>query len=288
MALTKYDKTLYPFESKWMKIKGNKIHYIDEGEGEIILFVHPPMTSSFMYRNMIKQLKINFRCIAFDFPAFGLSEQSSTYYNSIDTQAEIVEEFIKQLNLQQISFVMQECGGHAAMKVFLQKSELLKSVIFTDTLIFPVSKYPKIKRMLNFVNSGIFNFLNSNFNFLVRAMTNFGIQKRKLNKEERDTYKNIFHSKELRRTTTAMLQELVKQEKLLSEIETGFNTIFNQLPTLIIYGDKDPLTGFGVPQKINQLLLNSELHWIKGEGHFPHEGAPDEMCEIIKQWLINT
>lgn len=288
MALTTYDKSLYPFESKWIKIKGNKIHYIDEGQGEVILFVHPPMTSSFMYRNMIKQLKINFRCIAFDFPAFGLSEQSSTFHNSIDTQAEIVEEFIKQLNLQKINFVMQECGGHATMKIFLQRPELLKSVIFTDTIIFPVSQYPKIKRMLNFVNSGVFNFLNFNFNFLARAMTKFGIQKRKLSKAERDTYKNIFHSKDLRRTTTTMLQELVKQEKLLSNIEIGFNTIFNKIPALIIYGDKDPLTGFGVPQKIHQLLPNSELHWIRGEGHFPHEGAPNEMSEIMKQWLRKT
>jgi haloalkane dehalogenase len=288
MKLTAYDKSLYPFESKWIKIKGSKIHYIDEGQGDIILFVHPPMTSSFMYRNMIEVLKQNFRCLAFDFPAFGLSEPSSAYHNSIDSQSEIVEEFLKLLNLQNINFVMQECGGHAAMKVFLKNPSILKSVILTDTIIFPVSQYPKIKRMLNFVNGGIFNFLNSNFNFLARAMTKFGIQKRKLSKAERDTYKAIFHSKELRQTTTAMLQELVKQEKLLSEIENGFKTVFNKLPILIIYGDKDPLTGFGVPQKINQLLPNSELHWIKGEGHFPHEGAPGEMSEIMKRWLLKT
>jgi hypothetical protein len=30
---------------------------------------------------------------------------------------------------------------------------------------------------------------------------------------------------------------------------------------------------------------NTELHFIKGEAHFPHEGTPDEMSNIINNWL---
>lgn len=37
--------------------------------------------------------------------------------------------------------------------------------------------------------------------------------------------------------------------------------------------------------RIHQLLPNSELHWIKGEAHFPHEGAPEEMNLIVADWL---
>src|SRR5688500_15349964 len=162
-----YPPHLYPFQSKWTSINGQSIHYIDEGKGEVILFCHPPVASSFMYRNMIKILSKNFRCIALDFPGFGLSSLStdSSYKQSINSQAEILDLFLKNIQLRSAYLLMQECGGHAAMKVFIQQPEKLKGVIITDTIIFPVSQYPKIKRMLSLVNGPFFNFFNTNFNF---------------------------------------------------------------------------------------------------------------------------
>lgn len=283
-----YPKGLYPFQSKWIKINGNPVHYIDEGEGEIILFFHPPVTSSFMYRNMINKLSTKFRCIALDFPGFGLSELTpgTGYAPSIKAQATIVDEFIRVLHLTEpVYFLMQECGGHAAIKVFMQYPEKLKGIILTDTIIFPISTYPGIKKMLSFINGRVFNFFNSNFNFLIRAMTKFGIRNRKLSKEERNTYKLMFRTKASRRLITNMLYQLVEEENLMVQIQNTLETTFNKLPVLIIYGEKDPLTAMGIPQRINELLPNSELHFIKNEGHFPHEGDPDKMCELITRWI---
>lgn len=282
-----YPPHIYPFQSKWTTVNGNHIHYIDEGKGETILFCHPPVTSSFMYREMIKELSKNYRCIALDFPGFGLSVISpeSNYTQSINKQAEILDGLLKNIQLESTFLLMQECGGHAAMQVFIQQPNKLKGIVFTDTVIFPVSSYPKIKTMLSFVNSSVFNFININFNFLVRAMTRFGIRNRKLSKEERNTYKALFRTRKIRRTSTHMLYQLVVEEQLLSKIQTAFETTFNKLPALIIYGEKDPLTSMGVPQRINKLLPNSELHLIKGEGHFPHEGEPLKMSALISSWL---
>lgn len=282
-----YPANLYPFQSKWININGNSIHYIDEGKGEIILFFHPPVTSSFMYRNMIKSLSTNFRCITLDFPGFGLSEiASSAYVPSINAQAEIVDGFLKALQLPEpVYFLMQECGGHAAIKVFMQYPEKLKGIIITDTIIFPVSEYPRIKTMLSIINGRVFNFINSNFNFLIRAMTKFGIRNRKLSREERNTYKELFSKKTTRRVSTHLLHQLVTQENLLLQIKQTFETVFNKLPALIIYGEKDPLTAMRVPHRINKLLPNSELHFIKSEGHFPHEGEPGKMSELITAWI---
>jgi haloalkane dehalogenase len=283
-----YPLNLYPFQSKWTTINENSIHYIDEGKGETILFFHPPVTSSFMYRNMIKNLSTNFRCIALDFPGFGLSEvnSGSGYVPSITAQATIVEGFLRALQIPgPVYFLMQECGGHAAFKVFMQYPEKLKGIILTDTIIFPVSTYPRIKRVLSIINGRVFNFFNSNFNFLIRAMTRFGIRNRKLSKEERNTYKEIFRTRITRRISTYLLHQLVKEEQLLHQIQNAFETTFNNLPVLIIYGEKDPLTIMKVPQRINGMLPNSELHFIKNEGHFPHEGDPEQMSELITGWI---
>ena len=280
-----YNYALYPFQSRWLSINGNHIHYIDEGQGEIILFFHPPIASSFMYRHMIKLLSPDHRCIAIDFPGFGLSSAIDGFQYSIQTFSVIAEKFIEKLNLKDFYFVIQEVGGHAALLAIIKHPENLKGIILTDTIIFPVSQYPKLLKMLNIVNSSVFNFINSNFNLLIKISTKSGFGPRKLTKEERDTYFEMFDTKEKRKRTTMLLHELATQETLLQKIQNAFETTLNITPTLLVYGEKDSLTKLGVPQRIKEMLKNAELHIIKGVEHFPHEGKPEDISTIINNWI---
>lgn len=283
-----YNTIAYPFQGKWLNIDGNNTHYIDEGNGETILFFHPPVTSSFMYRNMIKLLSPGYRCIAIDFPGFGLSSASEGFQYSIKSLAEIAEKFIEILKLTNFYFVMQEVGGHAAFSAIMKHPEKLKGIILTDTIIFPVSQYPKLAKMLKIVNGNIFNFINSKFNLLIRISISSGFGPRKLTREERDTYLKMFDTKEKRKRTTMLLHELAAQEPLMKEIQASFETTFNDTPTLLIYGEKDSLTKLGVPHRISKLLKYAELHIIKGVEHFPHEGTPDAISDIISNWINLT
>ena len=65
---------LYPFESRWFESSAGRVHYVDEGEGQPILMCHGNPTWSFLYRNVIRSLRDRFRCIAVDYPGFGLSD----------------------------------------------------------------------------------------------------------------------------------------------------------------------------------------------------------------------
>jgi haloalkane dehalogenase len=80
------DKTLFPFASRWFEGGGPRVHYVDEGEGRAVVMFHANPTWSFWYRNVIKELRGEFRCIAMDYPGFGLSERPSGYgYTSTST-----------------------------------------------------------------------------------------------------------------------------------------------------------------------------------------------------------
>jgi haloalkane dehalogenase len=276
---------LFPFENKWMEIDGNKIHYTDEGKGATILFCHPSIATSFMYRDFIKELSVSYRCVALDFPGFGFSTASPGYTQTIESQSQIVEKFVASLQLENIYPVMQEIGGHAAMTALAKTPGKVKGIIITDTIIFPVSEYPKIARMLKLVNSPVFNFLNTNFNFLIRVAYRFGIRKRKLDDDERTIYKKLFATKKKRRLITRLLYQLKVEEELIQNVKRSFETIFNNLPVLLIYGDKDPMYQMGIAERIRKMVPDSTLCIIEGEAHFPHEGATGEMIMIIRDWL---
>lgn len=280
-------KKLFPFESKWVDIGGNQIHYIDEGHGNTILFCHPSIATSFMYRHLVRLLSPSCRCIALDFPGFGQSTAGKGYENSIQSQANIITQLVEKLSLRNLYPVVQEIGGHAAIISLLSTPQKIKGIIITDTILFPVSEYPRISRMLEFINGRFFNFLNTRFNFMIRVAYRFGIRNRKLSKDERQVYKDTFDTPEKRGLITCMLYQLKSEEAVMRRIKQGFETVLNAKPALLIYGSKDPVYELGIARRIKEMLPFSELHLIEDEGHFPHEGAPDQMAQIITKWMTD-
>ena len=74
------DQKLFPFTSQKLEINGNIIHYIDEGKGPVLLLLHGNPTWSFLYRHIVLKLASHFRCIALDYPGFGLSIPKADYH----------------------------------------------------------------------------------------------------------------------------------------------------------------------------------------------------------------
>ena len=61
------DDELFPFESRFIAIDGHTVHYVDEGSGPTLLLLHGNPTWSFVYRDVIRALRDEFRCVALDY-----------------------------------------------------------------------------------------------------------------------------------------------------------------------------------------------------------------------------
>lgn len=280
-----YNTELYPFKSRWIEIENNKMHYIDEGQGDVILFSHPPLASSFMYRKFVSILSKKYRCIAIDYPNFGLSKASEDYKMSLRSQSDILEQFILKRNLKNIFVLGHDTGGPSAFKVVIKHPNLFKGLILTDTIIYPVNEYPKLNNMLGIVGGSLFTWFNKTTNFLIKGTYKYGIKTRKLTKQEKNQYKLLFNTWSKRTSITRMLYSLKKSKLLMDTVKRGFETTLNKKQTLLIYGEEDPVNKLGIPDRIHALMQNSELYFIKNEGHFPHEAQPERMCEIIDNWI---
>jgi haloalkane dehalogenase len=54
---------LFPFESRFLDVLGHTIDYVDEGEGPVLLIYHGNPSWSFLYRQIIGELRSEFRCV---------------------------------------------------------------------------------------------------------------------------------------------------------------------------------------------------------------------------------
>jgi haloalkane dehalogenase len=59
-------RDLYPFDPHYLTLPGGQLHYLDEGAGQPLLFVHGNPTWSFYWRNLILGLRDRNRCVAVD------------------------------------------------------------------------------------------------------------------------------------------------------------------------------------------------------------------------------
>jgi len=71
-----------------------RVHYIDEGEGRPIVFCHGQPMWSFLYRNIVIGLRDQFRCVAMDYPGYGLSVRPEGYRYTPKEHAQVVGELV--------------------------------------------------------------------------------------------------------------------------------------------------------------------------------------------------
>ncbi|HVN27810.1 MAG TPA: alpha/beta fold hydrolase, partial [Candidatus Binataceae bacterium] len=91
---------VFPFRSRFIEVDSARLHYIDEGSGPTLLFLHGSPMWSFMFRHMIEALRSRYRCVALDMPGLGLSMAPLVRGHAFERVAHYYEEFVRKLDLQ--------------------------------------------------------------------------------------------------------------------------------------------------------------------------------------------
>src|SRR5215467_7276951 len=91
---------LFPVEHRFLDLDGHRIHYVDEGAGETLLLLHGNPAWSFLYRKIIAELRDEFRCVALDYPGYGLSTAAPGYGYTPREHSAVLERFVDILGLR--------------------------------------------------------------------------------------------------------------------------------------------------------------------------------------------
>jgi haloalkane dehalogenase len=111
MNIKKEISAAFPFESKYyLEVKGSKIHYIEEGEGDPILFLPGNPMLNYLWRNIIPYMTSQGRCIDPDLIGMGKSDKPDIDYGFQDS-FEYLDAFIKKLDLRNVTLVLHDWGS---------------------------------------------------------------------------------------------------------------------------------------------------------------------------------
>jgi haloalkane dehalogenase len=130
----------FPFESKYVEVLGSNIHYIDEGEGDPILFLHGQPTSSYLWRNIIPHLTSQGRCIAPDLIGFGKSDKPDIEYRFFD-HVKYIEGFIDALGLRNITLVVHDWGSGLGLHYAMRNESNIKGIAMMEAILMSIPSW---------------------------------------------------------------------------------------------------------------------------------------------------
>jgi haloalkane dehalogenase len=279
------DERLYPFQSHLVEIEGHRIHYVDEGAGPTLFFVHPGVGWSLMYSDMIQILRARFRCIALDLPDYGLSSPASGYRHTLTGDSRLIERFIQTLHLSEITLCSHDLTGSIALGVVARRPEWFRAVIILPSFAWPLERYRKVYAMIWVMGSSLLRSLSTRFNFFLEY-TLWAITKKPkqpFSAQEKQAYRGANGDRAVRRVPHDLFKSVTKSHDYLADLEQRLRAI-KDLPALLIFGDMDGSIKMGWLARLQGIFPQHRSIVMPGAHHFPQVYDTPGVTEEIARW----
>lgn len=281
------DRNEYPFKSIFFSYNNVQQHYIDEGTGETILFVHGTPSWSFDFRNIIKKLAKQYRCIAIDHIGFGLSDKPSDIHYSTQYHSERLTAFIKELNLKNLHLVVHDFGGPIAINYAIQNNANVRSLTIINSWLWSSVGDPDFEKLKPVLKSPLLPFLYKYLNFSARFILPGAFGNKPLKRALRKQYTSPFQKPADRLGTIAFAKSLLNDQDWFDFLWKQIHQLKHK-PVLIIWGMKDPALKPKQLEKFTIAFPNACTIKLEGCGHFPQEEEPEAVSAAIQNFLKHS
>lgn len=276
------DPSLFPFRSQWLKIGECELHYVDEGSGDVILFLHGTPEWSFGYRHVIGDLRHSFRCVAPDMLGFGLSDKPPGEEYTCKAHAERLEEFIAKLGLRGITLVANDFGGGIALNYAVRYPQNVKAILLSNTWCWPLASDPHYAKPARIMRTWVGRFMYRQLNFPVTAiMPAAYADRKKLTREIHNHYRKALPDAASRIGTYAFARELIDAGEWWEGIRQRLDILQN-IPKSVVWGMADKFIPAYELNKWKDLFPEAKVITLAGVGHFVHEEQPEALTSEIR------
>ncbi len=258
------------------------VHYLDEGSGPPLLLLHGNPTWSFLYRDLVKSLRDRYRCIAPDYPGFGLSRAAPGYGFTPAEHAAVIERLIVELDLSGVTMMVQDWGGPIGFATATRQPERFAAFVIGNTWAWPISD-PAIQVLSRLAAGPIGGYLIRERNLFVERIIPGNVKRRKLPEAVMAAYRGPFPTPESRRPMHVFPREILRSRPFLAEVERGLETLADR-PALLVWPTRDIAFRDRERRRWEQLFPDHRTVVLEGAGHYIQEDSPEEIVAAITAW----
>ncbi|MEZ5002933.1 MAG: haloalkane dehalogenase [Chitinophagales bacterium] len=274
----------WPYEPKYLEIGDTRMHYVEEGQGELILCLHGEPSWAYLYRKMIPILSKKFRVICPDLIGFGRSDKyADKKAYTFKMHFDKLVAFMEALNLEDITVVVQDWGGLLGLPLLAEYPDRFKRVVVMNTYL------PTGEKPMPMAFKAWRTFSQTSPVFPIGGIIQSGTHQ-KISKEVRKAYDAPFPSAKYKAgarvfpaivpadTNDPAVPYMVNAREVLKQWEK---------PAIVLFSDKDPIMSgawkwfyHNIPTAKEQPQIT-----IKDAGHFLQEDKGEEIARHIVEFM---
>ncbi len=278
----------YSFPSNFFSVQGGRLHYVDIGEGPVIIMVHGNPTWSYYYRHLITLLSKTNRVIALDNMGCGLSDKPQNYPYCLARHIDNLEALIDHLQIRKFSLVVHDWGGAIGFGCGVRRIESLEKIVLMNTAAFRSERIPlRISLCRMPVLGQILVRLFNGFAWPAQFMA----VNKKMNSKVATAFIAPYNSWKNRVAIYHFVKDIPLKENdtsysTLIDIENSLSKIKERaIPLLICWGGKDFCFNDSFYDEWKKRFPDAESHYFKDGGHYVLEDKIDEIKPIVENFF---
>jgi pimeloyl-ACP methyl ester carboxylesterase len=262
--------------------KSGQISFLSGGQGKVILFLHGIPGSSQTWIRVAGQLSDNYKVLLPDLIGFGHSEQpAGDYY--LKAQATALRELLEAQEITELYLAGHDFGGPVAITLLAMSPQLrILGLVLAATNVFTDTYVPLPLRLarIPLLNSVVFGAMVGNrigLRLLYLAATKNKAAATWSQFQDHLTPSGVDFTRRIFQRSLADLKGNYQAvEDTLAQID---------MPTLVLWGDKDPFFSVEVATRIQAAVPGAELKIYPATGHFVPEERPDDVARDMQAFL---
>ncbi|MDH3656362.1 MAG: haloalkane dehalogenase [Myxococcales bacterium] len=282
-----------PHPRKRVAVEDSEMSYVDTGgDGPIAVFLHGNPTSSYLWRNVIKEVAPVARCLAPDLVGMGDSGQSSSGYRFVDHRRYLDAWFDAVVGDQPIFLVIHDWGSGLGFHWAHRHAEQVQGIAYMEAIVRPVESWDDwaeaARKIFQAMRSPAGEEIILQRNVFIERILPSSIM-RTLSDAEMDRYRKRFTEPgESRRPTLTWPRQIPigGDPKDVHDIVDAYSTWLqsgDSPPKLFINADPGIIL-IGRLREFARQLPNQEEITVKGL-HFIQEDSPIEIGEAVARFV---
>jgi pimeloyl-ACP methyl ester carboxylesterase len=266
--------------SKFMQVDGNRVHYRDEGQGDVIVLLHGTASSLHTWDDWTKQLVKKYRVIRMDLPGFSLTGPDHRNRYEVADDVVFLNKFMSRLKLENVNLVGNSLGGRIAWEYGLVHPNKVATLTLMNSLGYPQESWPPAIEL-------------AQWPLMDKVMTHFsprflyetGLKEVYFNAEQ-VTDEVVDRYYELSRYQ-GNLEAFPRRVKATLDKHSD-NIKKLSVPTLILWGEDDIYFPVENAYRFNKDIAGSKIYTYPNVGHLPMEEIPSQSLHDFLQFLYRN
>ncbi|MDR8401871.1 alpha/beta fold hydrolase [Paraburkholderia sp. USG1] len=269
--------------SRFVKIMGADVHYVDEGSGDIIVMIHGFASSLHTWNRVADELKREHRVIRLDLPPFGVTgplRSSSGAIETMDlpTYRRFIDTFMQALGISRATLIGNSLGGLISWDYAARHRDAVERLVLIDSAGFPI----KLPIYIGLFNSALVRVSSPWWlpeAIIKSAVRNVYGDPRKIDPVTLRRYVEFFHGEGTRAAIGKMVPTLDFRQVETSVLKTL------DVPALVLWGAKDRWIPTAHAAEFASRIPGAKSVMYAGLGHIPMEEAPERVMTDLRAFL---